>query len=412
MHKLTLTLLAAATSAAALSAQQPAGTAPEPQPVQWKELTRKGLPIKFYGFFRFDVHYNSARMDSAVIATRVLPETKRNDDQLSFDPRLTRFGVELTPVKTGESTVTGKLEIDFANFPTGPAESRATPRIRLAYLDVAEGQYGLRVGQDWDLISPLMPAVNGEMLMWNAGNLGDRRAQIQGRYGSAPKFDKGEWELKVALGHTGAVNNEDLDSTAGERDGFDSGVPHLQFRLATKPFEPVEKKVAEIGVWGLFGRTETDTAFNGEKRFDTWVGGVDIVVPVAASLTLRSELWTGENLGDVRGGIGQTINTATGEEIASSGGWAELVYAYTQKTRFHLGATLDDPKNDDLSTTLANANRRRNQSAYVGSVVDWDSGVRTGLDLTYWQTEYAGADGTNGNSGNAVRVDLWFQFDF
>lgn len=404
MHPLTRLLLGAASSAACLVAQNTPTEAPAPT---WKELTRSGLPIKFYGFFRFDLHYNSARMDSVVIPTRVLAETKRNDNQIHFDPRLTRFGVDLTPVKTGDATVTGKLEIDFANYPTGPSESRATPRIRLAYLDMAEGAYGLRVGQDWDVVSPLFPAVNGQMLMWNAGNLGDRRAQIQGRYKGSDSF-----ELKAALGSTGAVNNEDIDSTAGERDGFDSGVPHLQVRAGTRPFELLEKKPAEIGFWGLYGRTETDTAFGGEKRFDTWVAGLDMVVPLCSIFTLRGEAWTGANLGDVRGGIGQTINTATGDEIGASGGWAEVVYACTPKTKFHVGAALDDPDNDDLSTTLTNANRRRNQSGYVGTVVDWDSGVRTGLDVTYWQTDYAGADGTNGSSGNGVRIDLWFQFNF
>ena len=218
--------------------------------------------------------------------------------------------------------------------------------------------------------------------------------------------------MKAALGLTGAVNNEDLDTPAGERDGFDSGMPHLQVRAGSKPFEMVEKKPAEIGLWGLYGQTQTDTAFGGKRRFDTWLGGIDVTVPLNASLTLRGEGWTGANLGDVRGGIGQTINTATGKEIGSTGGWAELVFAYTAKTKFHVGATVDDPDNNDLSTTLTNANRRRNESAYLGTVVDWDSGVRTGLDATYWQTEYTGADGTNGSTGNAMRFDLWFQFFF
>lgn len=410
MNRLTLSLLAGAATAGCLAAQNPTPPIEQtqaPTPINWKDLTRSGLPIKFYGFFRFDVHHNSARMDSVIVPTRVLPETKRNDNQIHLDPRLTRFGLDLTPIKAGDATVTGKLEIDFANYPTGVSESRSTPRMRLAYLDVTEDNLGLRVGQDWDVVSPIFPAVNGQTLMWNAGNTGDRRPQIQGRWFDNDKKS----ELKAALGLTGAINNEDLDATAGEKDGFDSGLPHLQLRYGRK-FDCADKKQGEIGVWGLYGQTETDTAFDGETRFDTWLAGFDIQIPLCATLAVRGEGWLGENLGDVRGGIGQTINTATGSEIASQGGWAELVYSYTAKTRFHVGATLDDPDNDDLSLTLASANRRRNQSAYVGTVVDWDSGVRTGLDCTYWQTDYTGADGTNGSSGNAVRVDLWFMFNF
>lgn len=371
--------------------------------ISWKDLTKSGLPIRFYGFFRFDTYYNSARMDSVVVPTRVLPETKRNDDQFHLDPRLTRFGLEITPIDTRAGKVTGRLETDFANFPVGSAESRATPRIRLAYMDIATDEFGLRVGQDWDVISPLYPAANHETLMWNAGNLGDRRAQIQGRY--TPKDSA--FDLKAALGLTGAVNNQDIDNS-GERDGFDSGMPHVQVRAGLKTDGWVEKKKVEGGVWGLYGRTETDTAFNGNSRFDTWAFGIDVSLPLSAALTIRGEAWTGANLGDVRGGIGQTINTTTGtagfgEEIASTGGFAEVVYAASASTKFHVGASIDDPDNEDLAPN----NPMRNMTGYAGTVVDWENGLRTAFDVVYWETEYVAA-----LAGNALRFDLYFQFNF
>lgn len=428
MNPLRIALLASAASSAALLGQttgQATGQTPDPKPpapaaTNWLDLTRSGLPIKFYGFLRLDAYYNTSRFDSVVIPTRVLPETKRNDDQVHMDPRLTRFGFDITPAEINGAKVLAKLETDFANFPTGSSESRATPRIRLAYIDVAKNDLGLRVGQDWDIISPLFPAVNGEMLMWNAGNLGDRRAQIQGRY--APKG--GAFDVKAALGLTGAVNNQDLDTTTGERDGFDSGLPHLQMRAGythTREVEwtdrkdgkesPAKSKVTtQIGAWGMFGRTETDTAFGGEHRFDTWTMGLDWSIGLTRTLTLRGEAWRGENLGDVRGGVGQTINTTTGKEIGSTGGWAELVCSCTAKTKFHVGGTIDDPDNDDLGTTSSFI--RRNLAGYLGTTVDWETGIRTGFDVTWWQTEYAGADGTNGSSGNAMRFDLYFQYNF
>jgi hypothetical protein len=411
-HATRLLLVGAALTACALA--QDAAKAPAPvTPITWKDLVSSGTPLRFYGFFRLDAYYNTARMDSVVLPSRVLPETKRNDDQFFLDPRLTRFGFDVTPADVEGTKVGGKLEIDFANFPTGSSESRATPRIRLAYIDIAKDQYGLRVGQDWDVVSPIFPTANGELLMWNAGNIGDRRAQIQGRWNNDADASKATFGLKAALGLTGAINNEDLDTTAGERDGFDSGMPHAQVRAGYKGFKPVESRnAADIGAWGMFGRTQTDTAFNGETRFDTWCGGLDFTIPLTSAFTARGEVWTGQNLGDIRGGIAQTINTATGEEIASSGGWAELQYEHTKQTKFHVGATLDDPEDDDLSTTLANANKRRNQAAYIGTIVDWDTKVRTGFDVIYWETDYTGAPGTNGSSGNTVRLNLYFQFNF
>jgi hypothetical protein len=439
MNRLTRSLLASAVTTACLSAQDPpkpgtpqpvppiAKDAPKHEaataPFDWKTLVNKGFPIKFYGFFRLDTYYNTARMDSVILPGRMLPETegtpaagqaKRNDDQFAFDPRLTRFGFDISGPDVDGCKTTGKLEIDFANFPTGSAESRATPRIRLAYADLRKDQVGLRVGQDWDVVSPLFPSVNGELLMWNAGNTGDRRAQIQGRWFDDADEKKAKCSLRAALAYTGAINNEDLDAgtLAGERDGFDSGLPQVQARAGWREFALVEGKPTDVGVWGMFGRTETDTFFGGENRFDTWLGGIDLTMPISSKLTIRAEAWTGANLGDIRGGIGQTINTATGEEIASSGGWAELVCKCTDKTQVHAGASLDDPENDDLSTTVASASRRRNQTAYLGTAMDWDSGMRTGFDVIYWQTDYTGPDGTNGSSGNGLRFNLYFQFNF
>lgn len=425
MNRFTNSLLATASFAAALAAQDPPKPEPAqaPQGVQWKDLVRDGGPIKFYGFFRLDGYYNTARMDSVIIPSRVLPETngtpaageaKRNDDQFALDPRLTRFGVDVTGPEVDGAKTTGKLEIDFANFPAGVAESRATPRIRLAYIDLKKDTVGLRVGQDWDVVSPLFPAVNGELLMWNAGNTGDRRAQIQGRWVDSADAKTESLSLKAALAMTGAITNEDLDSgtLAGERDGFDSGTPQIQVRGGWKGLELAEGKRSDIGVWGMFGQAETDTFFAGENRFDTWLAGLDLTIPISGSMTVRAEAWSGINLADIRGGIGQSINTATGEEIASSGGWAELIYKTTAQSQLHVGATLDDPKNDDLSLTSASANRRRNQSGYIGTIVDWDTKVRTGFDVIYWQTDYMGANGTNGSSGNAVRCNLYFQLNF
>lgn len=394
--------------AATLPAQAPSAQATPalamstpPATIDWQDLTKSGYPIRFYGFLRMDAYYNTARMNSVVLPATVRPEgPRRNDNQFELDPRLTRFGFDITPVKVGSSTLTAKLETDFANFPVGSTESRATPRIRLAYIDLANDDgFGLRVGQDWDIVSPLYPAVNHELLMWNAGNTGDRRAQIQGRY--RPKDSA--FELEASLGLTGAVNGQDLDTPTGERDGFDSGMPHLQMRAGSKPFEFVDKKPIDFGAWGMFGRTETDTFFNGENRFDTWLAGLDLQVPLTSSLTLRGEVWTGENLGDIRGGIGQTINTTMGREIGSTGGWGELVYAHSAATKFHFGGSIDDPDNADLNTN----NPSRNMTSYVGTVLDWESGLRTAFDVIYWETEYQG-----GAAGNAVRFNLYFQFNF
>jgi hypothetical protein len=126
-------------------------TAPAEQGVTWKDLFKSGSRVQFYGFLRLDAYYNTARMNNIILPFTVSPEdgsTVADDDAgFAFDPRLTRIGMD---VKVGEvegTKVNGKLEVDFANFPAGVPESRPAPRIRLAYVDLAGEEFGLRVGQ-------------------------------------------------------------------------------------------------------------------------------------------------------------------------------------------------------------------------------------------------------------------------
>jgi hypothetical protein len=376
----------------------------------FKQLTRSGFPIKFYGFLRMDAYYTTARMDNTVIPFFVRNESngeaEPNDDAFAFDTRLTRFGFDVDGGKICKTALTGKLEMDFANFPAGVVESRETPRMRLGYINLKNDDTYFRIGQDWDVISPLFPAINAESLMWNAGNLGDRRPQVQfGWVTGDPKCTA--FDFKVSAGMTGAISNQDLDATvagvSNERDGFDSGLPHLQARAGVTFQSWVCEQTATVGAWGAVAWNETDTEFGGEDEFTTWLVGVDFQVPLVTGLKLRGELWAGTALADFRGGITQSINTATGEEIDSIGGWAEVVWDVTKTFTLTGGATADDPDNDDL----VNNNKTLNWSAYVATKYDFGGGLKAGFDVIFWETQYLDT-----GLGNTVRFDLYTQFDF
>jgi hypothetical protein len=378
--------------------------------VTWKQLSRSGFPFKFYGFLRLDAYYTTARMDGTVIPFFVRNEdngeAERNDDAFAFDARLTRFGWDIDGGKICNAAVTGKIELDFANFPAGVVESRETPRMRVAYVNIKFDKSYLRFGQDWDVISPLYPAVNAESLMWNAGNLGDRRPQAQFGWTSGdPKCTA--FDFKIAAGLNGAISNQDLDPTvagiSNERDGIDSGYPNLEARLGVTFKSWVCDQSVTLGAWGAYGGLETDTEFNGEDHFTTWLVGVDFQVPLFSKLKLRGEAWMGSALSDFRGGITQSVNTTLGEEIDAVGGWAELVLDVSKKLTLSVGATVDDPDDDDLS----NNNKDLNWSMYVASKYDFGGGLKGGFDVIFWETQYVDT-----GLGNTVRFDLYTQFDF
>ena len=206
---------------------------------------------------------------------------------------------------------------------------------------------------------------------------------------------------------TGAISNQDLDPTvagiSNERDGIDSGLPHLQARLGLTVKSWVCEQTIVLGAWGAVAQNETDTVFNGEDEFDTWLVGIDVQVPIVNHLKLRGEAWAGTALSDFRGGITQSINTATGEEIDAVGGWAELVLEIGKKFTVATGATVDDPDDDDLSTN----NKSLNYSAYVSTKYDFGGGLKAGFDVIFWETQYVDT-----GLGNTVRFDLYTQFDF
>lgn len=376
----------------------------------WKQLTRSGFPIKFYGFFRMDAYYTTARMDSTIIPFFVRNESngeaEENDNAFALDARLTRFGFDVDGGKICKTAITAKLEMDFANFIAGTVESRETPRMRLAYVNLKNDNNYIRIGQDWDVISPLYPAINAESLMWNAGNLGDRRPQVQFGWNTGdPKC--AAFEFKVCAGLTGAISNQDLDPTvagiSNERDGFDSGLPNLQARVGGTFKSWVCEQTMTIGAWGAVAWNETDTQFNGEDEFTTWLLGIDFQIPIVKSLKLRGELWGGAALSDFRGGITQSINTVTGEEIDAVGGWAELVLDLTKTFTIAVGGTADDPDNNDL---VAN-NKDLNYSMYVATKYDFGGGFKLGFDVIFWETQYVDT-----GLGNTLRFDLYTQFDF
>lgn len=379
---------------------------------EWSKATKSGAAMRIYGFVRLDAYYNTSRASDPVIPFRVLRERgpmqtiNDREDQFAFDSRLTRLGFDFDMGQMGSADLTAKLETDFANFPAGSRESRATPRIRLAYIQLAWKDFTLRLGQDWDVISPLYPSVHSELLLWGAGNLGDRRPQVQALWQAD---DEKSFFIEASLGMSGAIDQIDNDGTGGSRtvaDGFDSGHPHGQVRIGTTFDSWVEESRATVAVWGYVATLETDMTFGGEDRFTPYTIGIDFLLPITESVSLTGEAWYGQALSDVRGSILQNINTTTGEEIAGWGGWAEVRVQVSDALRVALGGSIDDPNGGDLSGA-SGQDRNLNFTGYVTTKYDFGQGLSSGFDVMYWETQYS-----EGSRGDMVRFNFWTSLSF
>src|SRR5262249_9685040 len=116
-------------------------------------------------------------------------------------------------------------------------------------------------------------------------------------------------------------------------------------------------------------------------------------------------------MADVRGGVGQNINTATGQEVHSKGGWAEALYTFSPLYTFGTGFTLDDPKDEDVvaftGANQAAVGRTQNRSYYIVNRFNPGGGFTVGLDWMLFKTKYRGiAPGTNN------RWNFWLQHNF
>lgn len=374
-------------------------------------LTRSGDPIQFSGRVRLDAYYQNARMNAVVNPMWVLPENginaEPNDDSFAFDARLTTIGIDVDAGRIGDADVGARIQFDFANYAGNTGESRETPRLLVAYANIDFGQLVLRFGQDWDVIAPYDPIVDEQSHLWNTGNLGDRRPMAEALWngGDPTGF---AYSAHLALGLTGAVDNDDLDIFAGqflstERDGFDAGHPHGQLAVEVSFASWVPEKRVRFGTFGLLGDMQTDADINGKSDFEIWAAGLNFIVPLFDGVTLKGEGFMGQALADFRGGISQSIDLTSGREIKSMGGFAEVFWQATDLFGVGLGGSIDSPDFSDLP----DGGRASNWTTYLATRFNWGGGLTTGLDVIFWKTEYK-----NREEGDTLRFDMFLQLTF
>ncbi len=388
-------------------------SAPSSVRAQAKEAEKP--TVSFYGFLRVDAVWDDSRMQNHQYAMWALPEDAivglKDNSHLTIYPRVTRFGINVGSIAlSDEITGSGKIEIDFQNAGT---ESRAGLRMRHAYFEVAYGAFRLLGGQTWQLLSPLYPEIHTDGVLWNAGNLGDRAPQV--RVTCAPKTENGNVSIAVSLGATGAVDAMDLDKD-GLLDGASSALPNIQARVGMEQTLYAERPI-KAGLWGHYAKEETDTPFKGETGWESWSAGFDLSLPLSSRVAIEGEGWTGSNLSDVRGGIGQNINVLTGCEIDARGGWAQLATKPTDKTQLYIGGSVDDPDDEDVPSYEDVDAAELVLTTYTGRTLNWVGFVsaryrpwqpfQIACEYYHWVTEYKGLE-----TGIDNRVDLHFSYFF
>ncbi len=389
---------------AAPQTQPPAAEDAKNAPVRWSELLGEGNKIKFYGFLRLDMIFDSQRPNNAQLILFIPSPDARTgnttDGNFTMHPRLTRLGINYTGpriAKLGDAKLSGQLETDFQN---GGSESRQIIRIRHAYLRLDWNKFWLLGGQTWDIVSPLFPTVNADTLQWNAGNVGDRRPQL--RTGYEPKVGRGKLSFVGGIGLTGAIDAADLDAN-GVRDGEESGRPNFQGRVGySHPFGGKER-IASVGISGFYGFLKTAKPIVGRTDFHSQLINVDFTLPVLRRLSFKGEGWWGRNMSDVRGGAGQGVNVSNGREIRGRGGWGEANIKLSRYFSTNPGFSTDDPVDADIPV----GGRIRNRSFFIANRITPGGNFLFGADYLRWKTNFLEFKTAVDN-----RVNIFLQYNF
>ena len=153
-----------------------------------------------------------------------------------------------------------------------------------------------------------------------------------------------------------------------------------------------------MGLW-----EELSVPVAAKTRFSGHALGMDAELPIGKRGVVRGEAWTGANLSDVRGGIGQGINRATGAEIDSRGAWIEAGADLTPRYSAFAGYTIDSPDDGEIPV----GGRTKNSAWFVVNRFSFGRPLTFGVDYLRWTTEYHDAP-----RGTDNRVNAYVAYNF
>lgn len=367
-----------------------------------KEKDSSEIKITPYGFIKADASYDNSRVNNGNFVKWVDSETgNNNDDEFNLTANQTRVGMKISGPDSEDLRVSGLLEVDFYGGRDGGAsENTSHPFMRHAYMKMVwpKERFDIIAGQTWDVISPLNPSTLNYSVAWWAGNIGYRRPQIR-LTKSYELSENVDLKLEGALARNIGSNAFEVTES-----GEDSGQPMYQGRTSVT-FPLLAYKPTTVGVSGHWGKEKFDNRLTTTQgnNFDSWSLNLDINQPVNKWLTLKGELFKGENLNQFLGGIGQGINTDTSKEIGTKGGWIAASLGPWDKLRFNTGFSMENADRDDLS----NGDRTLNSSIFGNMIYSLNKNTDLGFEISRWRTDYKNKD-----DGDDLRLQTSFIYKF
>jgi hypothetical protein len=362
-----------------------------------------GVEFTPYGYIKLDASFDSALTNDGNYAYLVLPYAGGEEQsEFNMTAKQTRVGLKFEGGGSDDIDLSGVIEFDFYG---GGAENKPNPMLRKAYMVWKTEHVDILAGQTSDVISPIVPTTLNYIVLWKSGDIGYRRPQI--RLSKAAQVGGGsEIELQLA-----ATRSMGVVLGGGEK----IAAPALQGRFSFGT--EIMGHPASVGVSGLMGREEityVDSLANMTVyELDQSVVAVDVTLPLGDMVALKGQYFTGKNLAQYLGGVGQSFadvpvedaRSSELEEIEASGWWAQLTLKPNKMWQVNVGAGTDDPEIPDGDMA---GNMYEKNTTYYGNIL-WNvaKAATIGAEYAMFETEYVG-----GEKYEDSRVQMSFMYKF
>jgi len=310
-------------------------------PLTAQETPTAKYKVNFYGHIKSDFSYDTHGVAGDDLTQYVVSQ-KAADRDFRASARGTRFGLDVTD---GDK-ISAKIETDFEGLSenvasTTTAGTTADLRVRHAYVTLKAGKFEILAGQTWHLTPQEYSGTNNEFAMGYSGVLWYRAPQLRLTYKASDKVSFAAAAVRPTRKLT------DSDGTA-------SGLPQAQVQAQVKLGKTKLTLMGAAGQWRN----------NAHRTGEILLADLGYNIPLGPVFTVNGQLWTGQNLYDFLGGIG---NVGYGSaKVKASGGFINILIKPAGRLFFNTAYGMDNPLDDKIqasatakimnTTLMANAN--------------------------------------------------------
>ena len=365
-----------------------------PAPQQDLSWTKGDFKITLFGALRLDAYFNSARTQGAGLPGFLFPKFAGGFSQqnMSMNARNSMVGLLFRGPDIGKFHSGGRMQAVFFDNTNIFADNNGF-MLTQAYGELLNEKWRFAAGLQLDVFAPNLPtsltfSVDGAPV----GNSikGQVRAERYLKLGS-------DSQLTLQGAFSEPLNSiKTPDISVDEDNGWPNTEGRIAFGLgAPSQIGLLRERPVEIGFSGVVGKLRRTSLPSEPARrviSTTWGVNLDFRANIASRFGFKGEAYTGQGLGQMVGGVLQSLDAVTWKAIGSTGGWVEGYVYLTPMVHNHTGIFIDDPVNKDI-TGLSNTLFGRTRNRVFYNTLLWDLGgekkkFRVGVEFTLGKTEY------------------------